>query len=299
MIEKFNFYDIYGYLLPGLILVGVLWVPFGLALHFWPSGSWESVLTVAAIAYVFGILLQGIVGGVVPSKTRLGGRNPSAALLDAHGATLSPQVQTELAAQVKAHLKLTLPINEDGTLDIDKTREDISLIVRHLLIREKGTSYAEQMQGMYTLLRGIIGSLSIAFFYWIGWALAIFYVKWVHVLACIGLVVAILVASWIVVDLVILRRFRNSKSSETGWRLYAYMWLIAALTVGYLLGSYYGTSRASSIVLLVGSLCCFPTVIRSYEQYKRFTDHYAGTIWRDFIALTSERNAPSASNSSQ
>jgi hypothetical protein len=38
MIEKFNFYDVYGYLIPGLVLIGLFLVPLGL-LGRWPAGT--------------------------------------------------------------------------------------------------------------------------------------------------------------------------------------------------------------------------------------------------------------------
>lgn len=39
MIERFNFYDIYGYLLPGATLVGLLWLPFGIITGTWPAAQ--------------------------------------------------------------------------------------------------------------------------------------------------------------------------------------------------------------------------------------------------------------------
>lgn len=46
MVEKFNFYDIYGYLIPGLVLIGLLWVPIGLLWHVWPKAEVTSAILV-------------------------------------------------------------------------------------------------------------------------------------------------------------------------------------------------------------------------------------------------------------
>ena len=50
MVEKFNFYDIYGYLLPGLVLIGLFWLPFGLILNLWPKAELSSALLVLLLA---------------------------------------------------------------------------------------------------------------------------------------------------------------------------------------------------------------------------------------------------------
>ena len=52
MIDKFNFYDIYGYFVPGLALLAVLWLPFGLLKQGWPSADWGSALVAVVAAYL-------------------------------------------------------------------------------------------------------------------------------------------------------------------------------------------------------------------------------------------------------
>ena len=60
MIERFNFYDIYGYLLPGLALVGFGWLPFGLLSRSFPKNELLSAVLVLAFGYVLGHLLQNL-----------------------------------------------------------------------------------------------------------------------------------------------------------------------------------------------------------------------------------------------
>lgn len=41
MTERFNFHDLYGDVIPGLTLGGLLWVPFGLDARAWPDFEWS------------------------------------------------------------------------------------------------------------------------------------------------------------------------------------------------------------------------------------------------------------------
>ncbi|PYT29338.1 MAG: hypothetical protein DMG57_11970 [Acidobacteria bacterium] len=68
MIEKFNFYDIYGYFLPGAAFLAVLWAPFGLVRKSWPSSDWTSAIIAAAFAYILGHLIQSVVTNAIPSR---------------------------------------------------------------------------------------------------------------------------------------------------------------------------------------------------------------------------------------
>jgi hypothetical protein len=54
MIPNLNFYDIYGYLIPGLTLAIVLRLPYGLITGSWPESSWTSALIAVVIGYVLG-----------------------------------------------------------------------------------------------------------------------------------------------------------------------------------------------------------------------------------------------------
>ncbi len=58
MIDRFNFFDIYGYLLPGGLLLALLWLPFALVLGKWPPADWGSAALALALAYACGHLLR-------------------------------------------------------------------------------------------------------------------------------------------------------------------------------------------------------------------------------------------------
>lgn len=69
MIAKFNFYDIYGYFLPGLVLLFLSGLPFGIVCDRWPSGELVTALIGIPLAYVAGHILQAFAVRVFPSTT--------------------------------------------------------------------------------------------------------------------------------------------------------------------------------------------------------------------------------------
>jgi hypothetical protein len=86
MIEKFNFYDVYGYFLPGFALAALLYLPFGLIGGRWPSATLADGVAAVIIAYLAGHLLQTIALHAAPSQTKDAAgemRFPSDVLLDA------------------------------------------------------------------------------------------------------------------------------------------------------------------------------------------------------------------------
>ena len=84
MIEKFNFYDLYAYFLPGVILLTLMIIPFALTPPVTFPSSVQSGVFALVLSYVFGYLVQSIARDLFPSKVRKGGkeRYPSQVLLD-------------------------------------------------------------------------------------------------------------------------------------------------------------------------------------------------------------------------
>jgi len=68
MIDRFNFYDIYGYLLPGTLLLGIFWFPFGLGTGSLPAKEVSTTLLLLALGYIAGHLLQTLASVVVSSE---------------------------------------------------------------------------------------------------------------------------------------------------------------------------------------------------------------------------------------
>jgi hypothetical protein len=60
VIERLNFYDLYGYLLPGVVLTAAAWAPFGLSGCGWPSPQLSSAILALVFGYVLGTRLHEI-----------------------------------------------------------------------------------------------------------------------------------------------------------------------------------------------------------------------------------------------
>jgi hypothetical protein len=173
LIEKFNFYDIYGYFLPGLALLGVLWLPFMLVHPAWPPSEWASAIAALALAYVLGHFLQGFATYALPSDLAAGKRSPSAALLDPESELPRP-VRIRIAEIVFIRFGLDLRVNEEGKAgsEIDRDRNNAFNLARLVLGKERLVTFPDQFEGMYALSRGLAVGLGLGFPYLLGWSFA-------------------------------------------------------------------------------------------------------------------------------
>lgn len=157
MIERLNFYDVYGYLLPGATLIALLFVPFLATGSDIPSLEWSSALAGVIFGYVVGHLLQilsrtGFKEPPQPSRTLL--RSPD-------------------GFPVKFRSQLTTLFSEDFGLDVSDDKElDLAFeACRYALQSKDVPSYAEQFQGLYALLRGLVAASVIASANYAGWVI--------------------------------------------------------------------------------------------------------------------------------
>ena len=103
MIPNLNFYDIYGYLLPGLTLLSLIWLPFGLIQRQLPSEKWSSAFVAIVLGYIAGHILQIIVQSTLPSDNKyyFARRFPSDRILEADDSALTRLFKTRLAGRIK------------------------------------------------------------------------------------------------------------------------------------------------------------------------------------------------------
>jgi len=193
MIEKFNFFDIYGYLLPGVLLLALLWLPFGLLFGHWPPTDLGSAAIGLVAAYVAGHVLhaiaqtafeftlpyeevtcqrpvmQGQRAKVTRKKHR---RYPSDRLLDGDkvlGNKLGGLKR--LAEQIEGQFHVKVQPKVKWTEDIGNVRNGAFFACRGYLVSQKASAYAEQQQGMYELTRGAGAAFGLAFFLYVGFGL--------------------------------------------------------------------------------------------------------------------------------
>src|SRR5437588_7519705 len=137
MIEKFNLYDVYGYFLPGLALIAVLWFPFGVVTHSWPRGDWASAITAVALSYFVGHLMLYVSTKVLPSDdvTKSGDhlrRKYSATVLDGDS-DLPTSLREKIASAVTREFDMHMH-PEDSTGQYDNDRNAAFELARQRLI---------------------------------------------------------------------------------------------------------------------------------------------------------------------
>lgn len=272
MIERLNFYDIYGYLLPGLAFLGLMWLPFGLVARHWPPGELSSALVGLAVGYITGHILQGLVAKALPStiEDRSGeARYPSDILLDDGDETFSPEVKGRLADRILA--QFGIDVSNAGNPDPksrEKRRKDAFFLCRRALIKQGLASYAEQFEGMYALMRGLTAACGLAFFYHLGWALAGFLPTFLR-----HGVLYILVAGLLLLALV-------QRSTKVFWFIGIVLFILGAQ-----LGSREIINLQESLMLLGICLASLFVARRCYDAYRQFALLFAETVYRDFCAL--------------
>jgi hypothetical protein len=169
MIERFNFYDIYGYLLPGVLLLVLLWVPIGVLADTWPAAAWTSALLVIALAYVAGHVLDNLSSAAFPSLFRdkqRRKRQPSDLLFDKSDDEVLSQrlwhLKKPIADQIKDQFDIDVQPGAVWTAQIKGARGAAFLKCRSILVKAKEAAYAEQQQGMYVLMRGAAAAFVLA-----------------------------------------------------------------------------------------------------------------------------------------
>jgi hypothetical protein len=286
LIEKFNFYDIYGYFLPGAVFLAVLWIPFGLVSNSWPSSNWSSAIIAAAFAYILGHLTQSIATNAIPSWEVKGptGKNryPSEMYLDPADKELPEPSKGKISELIEKQFGLKLQIDKVGDDAIDKVRNNAFLFARQILIQGKAVSYAEQFQGMYALTRGLVSVFALAFAYWLGWAAAVVRNRFV-VSAAVFIIAGSLMAL-VSISVVLLRKISDPLKKRRVELGYAVVLLIAFLGIGYRLGIRNTGTRSQSVLLAFLAAWALIACLRAYGAYKFFARRFASTVWRDYLA---------------
>lgn len=236
MTEKFNFYDIYGYMLPGMALLGLLWLPFGVVWHKWPQTDLSSAVAALAFAYIAGHVLQTFVMGALPprvrdSRNRL--RQPSEFLLDLDDSSFSELFKYSLADAIRALFGIELHLQPllDPAAEADRQREEARkrseavFLCRSVLVGAKRATYAEQFEGLYALTGGLAGAFWLGSAYLLGWSLCRVCESLrglLDLMLLIAFAVAVILSFWLII--------KQHKWSE---KLALERPILAALAVGF------------------------------------------------------------------
>ena len=308
MIEKFNFYDIYGYFLPGAVVLLLFWLPIGIKQHKLPSGDWTSALLGAVLAYIVGVLLQTFVGKLLPPIVGIAGtgddkhpRYPSERLLDpfqpqsAWPPQLSDCVREQVAGAIDQKLgidraKLVLEGIPDRKADF--MRNEAFFLARHFLILKKGTGYTEQFEGMYALTSALAAALALATAYYFGWALNFFESDWIPFTAVLTVTFGLLIAVNATALLFLTKKFLILQ-----WTTAAGL-VMAAFGTGYGLGYHYEISHGFAAALTLAAIAALLASLRSYGFYREFIEYFAITVWRGFLMASKQKDSPGGAEES-
>jgi hypothetical protein len=283
LIEKFNFYDLYGYLLPGLALACLLWAPFGYVSHRLPHGEVWSAFVVILAAYVLGHLLQTILTSAIPSQVMRDAagrpRFPSDALVDAMDGSFDVDFKTRLAASVKEAFGLDIAGNGTGADDLSKRRQQAFFQSRGVLVQQELVAYGEQFEGLYAMMRGTAFSFLVAVLYYLGWSAAIFDRSCLRISA----IVLVGVALAIVISTAVVRLAWETLLKRCD-QITMCTLLGAALPTAYLLGLHTGVNGRTAIAFCVAAAVSLVAALRFFAAYRYFAREFAKSIWRDFSA---------------
>lgn len=281
MNEKFNFYDIYGYLLPGLLLLGLCWLPFGMEGKGWPNQELSKALFLLFAGYIAGHLLQSYALIVIPSKVRDSEgllRNPSSILLD-DGSKFDGEFRVLLANGIREEFGLEV-LGTNG----QQNRDVAIMQARAYLIRKKAANYVEQFEGLYGMLRGLGCAFFLGAAYLLGWILSF---HWNF--ECLGfgiwLLLIVTCAGALVLGILAYLLRAKPKVEMLLDRWGAAVILALAVALGYFLGTWKPAPREMEFFMCTAIPVAVLAGFRCMRGYRKYAQKFAETIWIDFLAL--------------
>jgi len=299
LIERFNFYDVYGNFLPGLTFLALIWLPIGIVQQFWPGKEITSAIVALAFAYIAGHILQTVFGNALPSKgkdSKGRRRYPSDYFLDSDDSSFSSEFRRELqTAVMKAfHIDLNIGTPSDTELaETSRTRQDALRLARNALLNSDVQSYGQQFQGLYALMRGLAGAFWMGSAYMLGWSLSALTTHWLDCVTHVGWI-GLLIALGTGFAMV----FGNPKSRARMIldRVTLASILFALVSLGAWIGSHFTISEARQHTFLLISAASVWCGARSFSAYKHFAGEFARATWMDFLShySTSPSSAPPA-----
>jgi hypothetical protein len=267
MIERFNFYDVYGYLIPGAVLAGVIWIPHALVQLIALPADLTSAVVAIVVAYVAGHVLQIVAAKVVPATqpfpTGQGvvHRYPSDRLLDDDDTTLAPKMKRQLIELIQRRFPLDVNLPTD--------RATAFLLCRNSVIAGKTASYVEQFQGMYVLMRGIASAAAIGCAYDLGWLWGPFIARREVVASVLAFLTIAAIAAG----------FRWTLPSPRRALPFAVLFLLSTFAAGSLASE--GAARHTG---LLSATACLSLLVAlwSFGSYRAFTRTWAQTVYQHF-----------------
>ena len=150
--SQFNVYDIFGYLLPGAVVVGVLLFVFSPFDDLSSAGSFGGGLAMLLACYVAGHLLHATVG------QRISAVRPSAELLSPDCFEFSPQQKTTITRALNSTFELDLP--SDPNEEQQQAAFDLAYAT---VIQHDAAGYVPLYNSLHALYLGLLAASRVSF----------------------------------------------------------------------------------------------------------------------------------------
>jgi hypothetical protein len=298
MIERFNFYDVYGYLLPGFTWLLLLALPFHTIFQF-TTASIPEFTAVLAVGYVAGHFLAGLARGLLKSESHdIGEGSPvlvqrSVAVLSKRYAfrdKVRPEIRQQLGKVFAERFKLPDPLTNPDTFDVEQVKR-MFFLCRSALTQSKVAGYVEQYQGMSSMTR----SLSFA-----TWTTGAYYSCWAVTSAVMAretrpgrwfLTVAILIAGWLVgwgARAAIDRETARSKMPVARFNLrHAESGLLTVLLIATAMASarWHPLSHRASLGFAAAAGLMWLAALRFRTASEALNGSWIQAIYEDFVVL--------------
>jgi hypothetical protein len=298
MLQRFNFFDVYAYFIPGVALIALIWLPFGVVRGRWPTGDFSSGLLLLVAAYIVGHVLYYPATKALPteSKRRYKDRNcwraktarpPSEFLLDIDEKPFPQGFKRSLEGLISKRLgrEVNVEFDWDAAKETDrknvkKERELAFFLCRSTLITGGAPTYAEQYQGLYELMRGLTLAFALGFAYYVGWASAVWLQERLATAGIAGLAIGLFGAAFLLVD----------KTPRDPLRARI---ISASLMVAFFVSPFWLPGLASSegpaglhTTLLLAAMAIVDLLfaVRFYSGYRPLAERFAVAIYHDFYA---------------
>lgn len=277
MIERFNFYDVYGYFLPGTATLAFVLAPAAISRPSWLPLDASTLLLGVPIAYLVGHLVQQV--GVTTFRTEARDeqgerRYFSDMFLDDGDHGLSEALRAKIVKyfQDEMDMEISGPIAGHSS-ERALTRRDAFLLCRRMLIDQGRAGYVEQYQGMYTLMLGVATA---------GWIGASMNAGWL-----VGLLTKDIIPAWTALlgaggaTLTI----ATLLFAKQDWRIALWLLLGALAAIGFLLGFRAPEKPLALLLTLLGiSLLGVFVARRCYASFRYFQRQFAAGVYRDFAS---------------
>jgi hypothetical protein len=296
MLQRFNFFDVYAYFIPGAALIALIWLPLCVVKGRWPTGDFSSGLLLLVAAYVVGHVLYYPATGALPteSKRRYKDRNcwraktarhPSEFLLDIDEKTFPGGFKRSLEGLIRKQLGREVNVGFDWDAadeaerkNVKKERELAFFLCRSTLITGGAPTYAEQYQGLYELMIGLTLAFALGFAYDLGWASAVWLDGRLPTAGIAGLAVGLYGA------VLVTKTIKNPLRA----RIIAASLMIALFVSPFwlqgLASSDEDTRLRTTLLLAAMAIVDLLFSVRFYSGYWPLAREFAMAIYRDFYA---------------